>query len=227
MKITKHIFLTIILTCVEQVASAQSSDFGNWFVYFGNQKINKSLNWHNEFQHRNYNLLGDMQQLILRTGIGTNLKPNNHNLLMGYGYIKSQNYLPNSKSKVELEEHRVYQQYLFKNKIPHCFLLHRLRIEERFIQDEFSMRFRYFLNLNIPLNHKKMVPKTVYLSIYDELFFNLTEPAFDRNRIYGAVGYVLSNNVKIEIGAMNQATNTQQRNQLQVVLYNNIPISKQ
>ncbi len=72
-----------------------------------------------------------------------------------------------------------------------------------------------------------MQSNTVYFSVYNELFLNLQEPTFDRNRIYGALGYVFTENIKVEIGAMNQSSRTQQRNQLQIVIYNNIPLTNQ
>jgi hypothetical protein len=78
-------------------------------MYFGNQKINKNINWHNEIQHRNYNFIGDFNQLILRTGIGFNLTEDNNNLLLGYGYINTEKYLANSNQKVNVNEHRIFQ----------------------------------------------------------------------------------------------------------------------
>ncbi len=225
--IFRSIIITLLVLYPQQYLIAQSTDFGNWFVYFGNQKINKQLNWYNEVQHRNYNLLGDLQQLILRTGMGTNLTPNNNNVLLGYGYILSQNYLGANPGNVPSSEHRIYQQYIYKNRIGRSYLLHRFRLEERFLFNAYATRFRYFLNVNIPLNKDKMIANTVYLSIYDELFLHVNQSVFDRNRLYGALGYVISDYVKIEIGAMNQLTKTQQRNQLQIVVYNNIPLTNQ
>lgn len=61
-------------------------------IYFGNNKLNEKFNIHNEVQYRNYNAVGDLEQLLLRTGLGYNLTPNNNNLLLGYGFIRSENY---------------------------------------------------------------------------------------------------------------------------------------
>ena len=58
---------------IAKLSFSQDTEIGNWFVYFGNQKINSKFNWHNEVQYRNYNFAGDLQQLLLRTGIGYNL----------------------------------------------------------------------------------------------------------------------------------------------------------
>ncbi len=49
---------------------SQNSDFGNWLIYFGDKKINNKWNWHHEVQYRNFNFIGDTEQLLLRTGLG-------------------------------------------------------------------------------------------------------------------------------------------------------------
>ena len=182
---------------------SQGSDFGNWMIYFGNNKLNEKFNIHNEVQYRNYNAVGDLEQLLLRTGLGYNLTPNNNNLLLGYGFIRSENY-QNLDTKLVLNEHRIYQQFITKQSFGRVIFSHRYRLEERFVADNFKMRFRYFLATNVALNHKLLVPNTIYLSAYNEIFINAKNQLFDRNRIYGGLGYKVSNNLKLEIGYMNQ-----------------------
>ena len=208
---------------------AQKSDFGNWFIYFGNQKINKRWNFWNEVQYRNYNFIGDMQQLLVRTGVGYNLTENNNNLLLGYAYVRSRNYLSNSEDEetVSTNEHRIYEQFITKQNFGRVFIQHRYRVEERFRKDnDFSMRLRYFLSLNIPLNHKDMSGNTFYLSTYDEVFLNTKASIFDRNRLYGGIGYVINKNFKVETGFMAQTIGTVNRNQLNLILFNNLPLCK-
>ncbi len=204
---------------------SQKSDIGNWFIYFGNQKISSKFNWHNEVQYRNFNFAGDLQQLLLRTGIGYNLTENNNNVLLGYAFINTQNYLPNSDDKVGTNEHRIYQQYITRQNFGRVFMQHRYRIEERFLQADFQMRFRYFLSFNIPVNRKTMTEKTLYLSVYNEIFLNAQNSTFDRNRLYGALGYVINKNFRAEVGFMAQTLENTNRNQFQIVLFNNIPFS--
>ena len=72
------------------------NDVGNWLIYIGNKDLNSSLNWHHEIQHRNYNIFGELEQLLLRTGIGYNLKENN-NILLGYGFIDSRSRIEGTK----------------------------------------------------------------------------------------------------------------------------------
>jgi Protein of unknown function (DUF2490) len=220
----KVFFCLLFLVAYKQNGFAQKTKVGNWFIYFGNQAINKKWNWQNEVQYRNYNFAGDLQQLILRTGIGYNLTENNNNILLGYGFINAQKYLPNSDNKVGTNEHRIYQQFITKQNFGRAFIQHRYRIEERFLPSNFQMRFRYFLSFNIPLNNKKMVANTVYASAYNEIFLNAKTPIFDRNRLYGALGYVFNKSIKAEIGFMAQTQETTNRNQFQIVLFNNLPL---
>ncbi len=203
---------------------AQKSDLGAWYMYFGNNKINEKLNFHNEIQYRNFDAGADLEQLLIRTGIGYDLTENNNNILLGYGFILSKPYINNEKS--ENIEQRIFQQYITKQKFGRFFVQHRYRLEERFLQDDFRMRFRYLLGLNIPINNKEMLPKTWYASAYNEIFLHFDSPAFDRNRVYGAVGFVINKNMRIEAGYMNQIQENKNRGQIQIGFYNNIPFTK-
>jgi hypothetical protein len=105
-------------------------------------------------------------------------------------------------------------------------MMHRYRLEERFVQDDFKIRFRYFLGLNLCLNKSERTTGTVYLSVYNELFINAESPVFDRNRVYGAMGYVLSPQLRTETGLMYQLFENRRRPQWQIVLFHNLDFSK-
>lgn len=217
----KKLFLLFILFFLNQNFSAQKNDLGNWFIYFSDHPINEKWNWWTEAQFRNYDV-GDVQQVLLRTGIGINLSENNDNLLLGYGYIYSENYISDTQ-QINNVEHRIYQQYIHKHNLGKLSLQHRLRWEERIIEDDFKMRGRYFLSLNYPLSQKAFAPKTFYLSAYNEIFLVPYEETYERNRIYGALGFVFSKNLKMELGIMNQSTKNASRNQLQLVINHSLP----
>lgn len=223
----KKSFIIIIFLFSSYFFFGQNTRIGNWFIYFGNQKINNKCNWWNEIQYRNYNFMGDIQQLLLRTGIGFNLNENNNNLLLGYAFINSENYLQNSSNKVGSFEHRIYQQFITRQNFGRFFFQHRYRVEERLFSGDFRLRFRYFLSLNIPINNKSMAEKTIYLSTYNEVFINNQKSNFDRNRFFSAIGYVINKNFRIECGLMNQAIESSNRNQFQIVIFNNLTLNKE
>ena len=200
------------------LSHSQDSKFGNWMIYFGNKKFNSKWNLHHEIQYRNYNAIGDLEQLLLRTGLGYNLSDSN-NILLGYGYILSENYIGDSDDKLQINEHRIYQQFISKQKFKGITLQHRYRFEQRFVESDFKLRFRYFLGMNIPLSKKET--NKFYLSAYNEIFLNTKTSIFDRNRLYGGMGYKLNDNIRFEIGYMNQFFETSSRDQLNMVTFVN------
>jgi len=213
--------IIIILLFSASASLAQESDLGNWLIYIGNTKVNDRLNWHSEVQYRNYNALGDLEQLLLRTGLGLNLKDGKGNFLLGYAYINSQNYLGDDPNKVEVNEHRIFQQFITKQKIATAGIQHRYRFEQRFIEGDFRLRFRYFLSVAVPLNRKELLDRTIYLSAYNEIFLNSEPEVFDRNRLYGGLGYKINDKIRLELGYMNQFLGIANRDQLNVFTFLN------
>ncbi len=222
-----RIFLFVLLSIgFNNFMYSQKSEIGNWFIYFGNQKVNQNWNWHNEIQYRNYDFIGDTNQLLLRTGMGYNLSENNNNVLLGYAFVNTQKYIPNSDEKQESNEHRIFQQFITKQNFGRFNFLHRYRVEERFLTNDFQIRLRYFLNITIPLNKKTLDKNAIYLATYNEIFVNTEKPLFDRNRIYVALGLVVNKNFKVEAGIMSQILEQSNRNQFQIVIFNNLPFNK-
>jgi len=203
------------------VVAAQDSDFGNWLIYIGNKKVNSQWNIHNEVQYRNYDAVGDLEQLLLRTGVGYNLSENNHNLLLGYGYILSENYVANTQDKTSVNEHRIFQQFTSKQSVGVVYLTHRYRFEQRFVEADYKMRLRYFLAAKIPLQNTESESSKIYLSAYNEVFLNTESAVFDRNRVYAGVGYQLTKNIRMEAGYMNQIFETSSRDQFNLITFVN------
>ena len=93
MLLLKRVILLLgFIGLVHHEINGQSSSVGNWLVYFGNQKINDKWNIQSDFQYRDYQFFGQRNQLLARAGLGYNLKPQNHNLLLGYAYIATDSY---------------------------------------------------------------------------------------------------------------------------------------
>lgn len=215
-------FSILIFSLMASTAIAQDSNLGNWMMYFGSKKFQQKWNWHSEVQYRNYNAIGDLEQLLLRTGIGYNLSENNNNFLVGYGYILSQNYIGDTDDKVDVNEHRIFQQFITKQKFGRTALQHRYRFEQRFVEDDFRMRFRYFLGIHVYFNNTEFEDGTWHFSMYNEIFLNTEENVFDRNRLYGGIGYKLSKMFRFELGYMNQfLPNGNNRDQINLATFVN------
>ncbi len=198
---------------------AQPADLGNWLIYIGSKDLGSKFNLHHEVQYRNYNAIGDLEQLLIRGGLGYDVGERS-NALVGYGFIRSENYI-NDTDKVVVNEHRIFQQFITKQNVGKLGFQHRYRFEQRFVEDNFRLRFRYFLGLNIPLANFEEGRRALYLSIYDEVFLNTVDNVFDRNRLYGGLGYRLSPSVRIEAGYMNQFLSRGNRDQINIIVFGN------
>ena len=196
------------------------SQMGAWYMYFFNTSHEKSkIGFQGDVQYRNWNIAGDLEQLLLRGGVTFKPEKANIKFTLGYGNITTGAF---GEDNSTINESRIYQEALFPTKIGERFYLnHRLRYEQRYVEEEsLRTRYRYNLFVNVALNQKEMKEKTIYLALYDEIFINGTgmpgQSIFDRNRAYIALGYVLKKGMKFQLGIMNQTTNTVNKNQLQL-----------
>ena len=217
------LFLALVAVTVPHIY-AQPAPVGSWAMYFGNQPIRPDWTLWNELQIRQHNLVGDLHQVIVRAGIGHNLTAGNNNVLIGYGFFHSQNYVGSSEEKTTVIEHRLFQQFIHRHNLDRIAIQHRVRIEERFLPAGFRARFRYLLGLNIPLNNDRMWQGAVYASAYNEAFLVPDVQTLDQNRIYAAIGYVFHPSVRAEIGYLRQTTASASRDLIQLAIFNNIAL---
>lgn len=176
---------------------------GNWLMYFGTNNINEKLSIHTEIQYRNHTIAPvNIEQLLLRTGLNYHFDKNSL-VTAGYAYIGNHLY-KSDRSSPEVEEHRIWQQFITTNNLWRLKLEHRYRMEERFIKKEFNTRFRYRLMFFLPINKPEIREGTLFVGVYDEIFINGKEELFDRNRLYGGLGYQFSKNVNLQAGFLYQ-----------------------
>ena len=141
-------------------------------MYFFNTTFNES-SWglQGDIQLRNWNIAGDLEQLLLRGGITYKPKKADLKLTLGYGNVTTGSY---GVDKSTSAESRIYQEALFPVKFSNrIYTNHRFRYEQRLIQgQDLRTRYRYNLFINIAINKPEMNKKTLYLAFYNELFIN-------------------------------------------------------
>lgn len=204
MKILKIFILLLFLQPVFTLA--QQGETGNWLMYFGTNKIAEKFSIHTEVQYRNHTLVPDnVEQLLLRTGLNYHFS-NKAFTTFGYAYIPSYVFESEQK-KPEVTEHRIWQQFILTNKIGRVKFEHRYRLEQRWVNQNYKNRFRYRLMLFVPLNKKIIEKGSWFVGVYNEIFVNDKKIFFDRNRLYGALGYQFRKAASVQIGMLNQRVN--------------------
>lgn len=223
-KIFRNIlFLLLLLFPITLLA--QEDKTGNWLMYFGTNKISDKLSVHTEVQYRNHTVTpNNIEQLLLRTGLNYHFTPNAI-VTAGYAFVSSYDF-ESEQNSAEITEHRIWEQFILTNNIGRVKFEHRYRIEQRWVNQNYKNRFRYRLMLFIPLNKSKIEKGSLFLGLYDEIFLNTKETYFDRNRLYGALGYQFNKLTSLQVGLMHQQTNTLGKLYLQFALFFNTDLTK-
>lgn len=214
----KILLLFLLLISTKTFAQESKSKIGCWGMLLNQTRFHNKWSLHSEIQFRAYDLKANTEQLLVRAGINFH-QSFNTTFTAGYGWIT--NYNDDGeifKTKIS-NENRIWEQLLLKDKRGRIFLEHRYRFEQRWIESvghtNYRNRIRYLLRATIPINRKELIKNTLFLSVYDEVFINITKTPFDRNRLYGAIGYQLNASTNIQIGYLLQTLSTFQKQYLQ------------
>jgi len=208
-------------------AQIDEDQLGAWYMYFFDARFDQSQ-WglQGDLQYRNWDLLGDLEQLLVRGGLTWRPGSNDALLTLGYANITTGEF---GDDDATVGENRIYQEAALPQKIgTRIFLRHRFRYEQRWVEDQdFRTRFRYAIFMNVPFNRDSLGEGTWYLSLYNEIFINgerdigdgRTVELFDRNRFYAAIGYGLSDSLRLQTGFMHQYTDNWGKPQFQLSLH--------
>ena len=211
-------FFTILLAAVSMLSCATAADqhadnYNLWLNYVGDHPLfNSPWGLHLEIQNRREDWGDEWQQLLIRPGINYTISPT-VTVSAGYGYVKTYPYgeLPVAH---EFDEHRAWEQVIYKMNLLGLEWQHRLRLEQRWIEEQDKAgnttnwrgenRLRYMLRTNIPLTQDKKF----YLAIWDEVFLNfggnILKNNFDQNRAFIGIGRKLTPTTRLEVGFMEQ-----------------------
>ncbi len=208
----------VLFSCVAASAGAATADNHLlWFNYVGDHPAGKSP-WglHLEVQNRLSDWGTDWQQLLVRPGVNYQLGPN-LSASLGYAFVRTFPYgdLPVAH---RFDEHRIWEQVLYKHEALALKWTHRLRLEQRWIEElQFTgggyrtqnwrgeQRVRYMLRTEIPLT----ADKRFYVPVWNEAFVNfgpnIIGNHFDQNRVFLGLGCQLGKHLRVETGFMEQS----------------------
>ena len=214
----KYLLTIIILSFTITISFSQSTpedEFGAWYMLDGTHKVSNKVSIKTGFQLRSFEVLDNINLLFYYTGVNFHLNKNT-SLTLAYCYLDiDRSFLISGEN--HLYENRSYEQISFKQETLGLPILHRLRLEHRFLnfkhQHTTLHRFRYRIGTKIKINDK------LFINVNNELFANTKDQVFTENRLYAALGINISKVNTIQIGYLNHEINKSNLNRLQVALF--------
>jgi hypothetical protein len=223
----KRITFLCLLFCAYAISgNAQNTRINDyntigWFTNFTTIKFNSKWSGHLEYQWRREHIVTSWQQSLFRTGV--NYQVNNKlTLRVGYAFVGTYpygDYTLQAAGKY-FPEHRMYEMATLSDNSGRIETSHRFMLEQRWLgrytnplldktdASTFVNRFRYMYRMQMALGKNKIVDKTPYAAIYDEVHIgfgkNVNANVFDQNRLGIMVGYRFNKVFRLEGGYFSQ-----------------------
>lgn len=198
----RKILATAICLVILISVKAQTPGLGTWNLVNIGADLKKNWTGFFEAQIRSQQFYNHFHYHEFKGGFGYNVAQHFNITLLAGQYVTYT--FDDNLEKVTSSEFRFTQQFTIKNRIGRVKLENRYRAEQRWTSAEYRNRFRYRLQAVIPINKKDTDKGAFYLNTSNEIFLTNRAPHFERNRLYGGVGYVFSDLFSLQTGIMNQ-----------------------
>ena len=159
------------------------TDVGSWLIYKNKLKINSNTSIDLQYQHRSFELDLAKDQALFTAGFSSSLSPN---ITLSGGYRKI----------AAINEDGAYQKLAFITHINKIRFINAVFVEERWINKDLQLRYRFGLTASLPLTAKLM------FSLSEEIFLQNWGSGFNQNRFTAQVSNNLSQELKLNTGIM-------------------------
>ena len=197
-------------------------NLGSWWMYFGTHRFSEKYSLHYETQLRNYEIVSNFNQLLPRVGLNYHIDKNT-SITAGYAWIPTQTSMGEGFDGDLVTENRIWQQFILKNKVGNINFRHRYRLEQRWIklgeETKYKNRARYMLSLRLPISKNEDSP--LFISLYDEIFLNISDTPFDQNRLFAALGYQINKQMNFQLGYLRHRSGGLDLNRIQLAVFLN------
>ena len=195
----KYLLALILFFSIPALAQKQVNKLsGVWLGYFNQTRLSNKWGLWLDVHARRTDFLDRWATQIIRPGV-TYFANDHLRFTVGYAYARS---YPAAGLHRVRPENRLWQQVLWTSRQKRLQTQQWIRIEERFnrkiandqLQDgyNFNFRFRYLINLMVPLNRDFIEPNTLFFAFNDEIHINagkqITYNLFDQNRLFFGLG---------------------------------------
>ena len=217
----------MLLLLAPSSSSAEPSEAGGlWLLGLGQGDLGavhpelEKARWWLDVQGRWREENRSLDAVLVRPGLGWAVTERIA-FFAGYAWITT-----DRADRSSFDEHRAWQQLLWRLPVEGFSLQSRTRLEQRVIDRELGWRLREFVKATLPLTEDRRL----FLSGYDELFIDLDDTdwgqraGFRQNRAFAGLGWRLDEKrgVTLEGGYLNQWISRRGRDRVNHILSLNL-----
>jgi hypothetical protein len=194
-----------ILCSLIALSTQAQTDVGSWLIYKNKLKINSNTSIDMQYQYRSFDLDLAKDQALFTSGFSSALSSN---VTLSAGYRKI----------AAINEDGAYQKLALSTQLNKVRLTNTVFIEERWINKDLQLRYRFGLKATLPLTQKLAV------SISEEVFLQNVGSGFNQNRFTAQASSKLSNALTLNTGIMHWQFPTMKKWVFLVALAHNISL---
>lgn len=194
-----------ILCSLIALSTQAQTDVGSWLIYKNKLKTNSNTSIDMQYQHRSFDLDLAKDQALFTAGFSSALSSN---VTLSAGYRKI----------AAINEDGAYQKLALSTQLNKVRLTNTVFIEERWINKDLQLRYRFGLKVTLPLTQKLAV------SISEEVFLQNVGSGFNQNRFTAQASSKLSNALTLNTGIMHWQFPTMKKWVFLVALAHNISL---
>ena len=187
------------------LSSYAQIDVGSWLIYKNKLNINNNTSVDLQYQHRSFDLDLEKDQALFTAGFSSTLSSN---VTLSAGYRKI----------AEINEDGAYQKLAFGTQLNKIRITNTIFVEERWINKDLQLRYRFGLTASLPITEKTAV------SLSEEVFLQNFGSGFNQNRFTAQVSNKLSQALKLNTGIMHWQFPTMKKWVFLVSLAHNITL---
>jgi len=206
----KKLTTLCILLVTAFVVHAQESftQYQYWLRYQNQLTFSPTWHWINEIDNRRFIAPDVEAQLIVHSHL--HYKKGRWDFAPGLTYSLFFTRKPEEGYNHATAELRPFTEATYEIPLGKIFFTQRLRLDNRFIQanenenifeeSNYVMRFRYRVQLKVPVKNNDEGITTISLRLADEIMLNHQYSTFDQNRIYVTGEFRLDKHFSLEAG---------------------------
>lgn len=182
----KKFLYSALLFCSLTTAIVHSqNETGSWLIYKNKLPLNEKTSINTQYQLRSFTLDFSEDQTLVTAGLNHVLIPN-FSIAAGYRRLSTSTFLENG----------MYQKLSLSSTFGALKLTNTFMLEERWIDDDFALRYRVGFSLLIPIASQTAV------IVSEEAFLQNTGTSFNQNRVAIKLAHTVSKKIQFTTGIM-------------------------